>query len=311
VSDTPGGGPLLIIFSLKTTYINTLYYIYRDQTMSNNPLQKYFRQPKLFVSLPSKGVYYDAQSLNCDASNVPIFAMTGMDEIIMKTPDALFNGQATIKLIESCCPAITDANQVPSLDIDALLIAIRTATYGEKMTVGHTCQNCGSENDFEVNLTTVTDHYANLTFSNVVKIDEMMTVTLRPLSYKEITEQSIENFKLQKMLYQLSTADDTLDEGTKQHYIDDIYAKLAEVQSNLIISSIESIRLPDIVVDNKEFIKEWVTNTARESYTLVKDKLEENKNLWTMPKHDITCTECGTDDKIDIIMDQSSFFVKG
>jgi hypothetical protein len=279
--------------------------------MSNNPLQKYFRQPKLYVSLPSKGLYYDAQSLNCDASNVPIFAMTGMDEIIMKTPDALFNGQATIKLIESCCPAITDANQVPSLDIDALLIAIRTATYGEMMTVGHTCQNCGSENDFEVNLTTVTDHYANLTFSNVVKIDEMMTVTLRPLSYKEITEQSIENFKLQKMLYQLSTADDTLDEGTKQHYIDDIYAKLAEVQSNLIISSIESIRLPDIVVDNKEFIKEWVTNTARESYTLVKDKLEENKNLWTMPKHDITCTECGTDDKIDIIMDQSSFFVKG
>ena len=138
-----------------------------------------------------------------------------------------------------------------------------------------------------------------------------MTVTLRPLSYKEITEQSIENFKLQKMLYQLSTADDTLEEATKQQYIDDIYAKLADVQSNLIISSIESIRLPDIVVDNKEFIKEWVINTSRESYTLVKDKLEENKNVWTMPKHDVQCTECGTDDKIDIIMDQSSFFVKG
>lgn len=279
--------------------------------MSNNPLQKYFRQPKLFVSLPSKGLYYNAESLNCDASNVPIFAMTGMDEIIMKTPDALFNGQATVKLIESCCPVITDATQVPSLDIDTLLIAIRTATYGEKMTVGHVCKNCAAENDFEVDLATVTDHYANLTFSNVVKIDDIMTVTLRPLSYKEITEQSIENFKLQKMLYQLSTADDTLEEGAKQKYIDDIYAKLADVQSNLIISSIESIRLPDEVVDNKEFIKEWVENTNREYYTLIKNKLEENKNVWTMPKHDIKCTECGTDDKIDIIMDQSSFFVKG
>ena len=279
--------------------------------MSNNPLQKYFRQPKLFVSLPSKGLYYDAQSLNCDASNVPIFAMTGMDEIIMKTPDALFNGQATVKLIESCCPVITDATQVPSLDIDTLLIAIRTATYGEKMTVGHTCKNCAAENDFEVDLATVTDHYANLTFSNVVKVDDIMTVTLRPLSYKEITDQSIENFKLQKMLYQLSTADETLEEGTKQKYIDDIYAKLADVQSNLIISSIESVRLPDEVVTDKEFIKEWVENTNREHYTLIKNKLEENKNVWAMPKHDIKCTECGTDDKIDIIMDQSSFFVKG
>lgn len=279
--------------------------------MSNNPLQKYFRQPKLFVSLPSKGLYYPANAISGDASNVPIFAMTGMDEIIMKTPDALFNGQATVKLIESCCPSITDATQVPSLDIDTLLISIRTATYGEKMVVSHTCKNCSAESDFEIDLSTVTDHYANLTFSNVVKIDDIMTVTLRPLSYKEITEQSIENFKLQKMLYQLSTSDDTLEEGAKQKYIDDIYTKLAEIQSNLIISSIESIRLPDEVVDDTEFIKEWVINTAIENYTLIKDKLEENRNTWTMPKHDVKCTECSTDDKIDVSMDQSNFFVKG
>lgn len=279
--------------------------------MTNNPLQKYFRQPKLFISLPSKGLYYKPGAINGDATNIPIFAMTGMDEIIMKTPDALFNGEATVKLIESCCPVITDAKQVPSLDIDTLLISIRTATYGEKMTVSHTCKNCGAENDFEIDLSTVTDHYSNLTFSNVVKIDDEMTVTLRPLSYQEITDQSVENFKLQKMLYQLSTADETMAEETKQKYIEDIYIKLADVQANLIISSIESIRLPDIVVDDREFIKEWVVNTNRDHYVLIKNKLEENKNIWNMPRHDVKCTECSTEDKIEVVMDQSSFFVKG
>ena len=76
-----------------------------------NPLQKYFRQPKIFIKLPSKGLYYDREVLNGDHNNVPIFAMTGMDEIIYKTPDALYSGEATIKVIESCCPYITNAQK--------------------------------------------------------------------------------------------------------------------------------------------------------------------------------------------------------
>ena len=72
----------------------------------SNPLQQYFRQPKIFISLPSKGLYYGAGSFQGDYNSVPIMAMTGMDEILMKTPDALFNGEATFKVIESCCPFI-------------------------------------------------------------------------------------------------------------------------------------------------------------------------------------------------------------
>jgi len=105
-----------------------------------NPLQKFFRQPKVYVSLPSKGLYYEPGSLIGDYNNVPVFAMSGMDEIIMKTPDALFTGEATAKVIESCCPYIKNAKTMPSIDIDALLIAIRIATFGEKMTVTQTCQ---------------------------------------------------------------------------------------------------------------------------------------------------------------------------
>ena len=89
----------------------------------NNPLQKYFRQPKVFISLPSKGLFYPEGALQGDHNNAPIFGMTGMDEIIFKTPDALFNGEATVKVVESCCPYIKDAKDMPSIDVDALLVA--------------------------------------------------------------------------------------------------------------------------------------------------------------------------------------------
>jgi len=103
---------------------------------STNPLKNYFRQPKLFLSLPSKGKYYPEGSLEVSESGeYPVFSMTAKDELSLKTPDALINGQSTVDVIQSCIPSIKNAWKMPSLDLDAALIAIRIATYGEMMTV--------------------------------------------------------------------------------------------------------------------------------------------------------------------------------
>ena len=102
--------------------------------MNDNPLAKHFRQPKLYIQFPSKGNFYPDGSLEeTETGDYPIFAMTAKDELTIKTPDALLNGQATVSVIQSCVPNIKNAWHVPSIDVDAILIAIRIATYGEKM----------------------------------------------------------------------------------------------------------------------------------------------------------------------------------
>lgn len=273
--------------------------------MSTNPLQTYFRQPKLFVSLPSKGLYYKPGTLTGDYTSVPIFSMTGMDEIIMKTPDALFNGESTIRLIQSCCPYITNAKEVPSLDIDVLLIAIRMATYGENMSIKHVCKKCKAENEFDIALPEIIDHYSEKTFDNQLIAGDLV-INLKPLSYSEMTKFNLENFKLQQMLKQL---EGIVDENNKQQKFDEIYSMLANIQVDLFVDSIESIRTPTETVTNKQFILEWLTNSAKESYSLIKEKLSVNKDSWALPKYPIKCSECGTEDKIEISMDQSNFFV--
>lgn len=271
-----------------------------------NPLRQYFRQPKIFIGLPSKGLYYQPGSLEGDYSNMPVFAMTGMDEIIMKTPDALFSGEATVKLIESCCPYIKDAHQVPSLDVDALLIAIRIATFGEIMNVNTKCKNCEHENDYEVSLPNILDRISNHTFENTVQIDDLV-ITLKPLSYKEMIAFNLENFRLQKMLLQLSNDSGTEEE--RQATIDDIYAKLAKIQASLLVASIESIKTPDgVAVSEKEFITEWLTNSSSRVYNTIKTRLETNKTSWEIPAIDVKCNECGHTDQLRIELDQSSFF---
>lgn len=271
----------------------------------SNPLQKYFRQPKLFVSLPSKGMFYQQGILTGDANNVPIFGMTGMDEIIMKTPDALYSGESTVKLIQSCCPYIQDARKVPSLDVDALLVAIRIATYGETMPVTSACRNCGEENEFEIDLSATLDHYNSLTFDSTIEIDDLV-ITIKPLTYEEMSEVNIENFKLQKMLGQLN--DESIADETRQQYFNEIYEKLADIQARVLISSIESVKTPDAVVTDRHHISEWLLNTIKTNYKLIKDRLEENKNTWALPKHKVKCAECGHQDTIEVVLDQSSFF---
>lgn len=268
-----------------------------------NPLKKYYRQPKIFVSLPSKGLFYPPGTLQGDYNNVPVFGMTGMDEILFKTPDALFNGEASSKVIESCCPYIKNARHMPSLDVDTLLMAIRIATYGETMTIGHRCKNCGADNEFEVDLRGIVEYFSNLKYDASIPIGEI-TVNIKPLSYEEMTSFSVENFKLQRLLFQ--TADMT--EEQQQEHLNGIYEKLAELQVDLFMLSIASVATPDGIVEDKEMIREWLRNADRPIYNTIKEQLEKNKETWSIPKQSISCTECGTDDTIEITMDQANFF---
>lgn len=275
----------------------------------NNPLQKYFRQPKIFINLPSNGVFYPPDVLQGDFNNMPIFGMTGMDEIVMKTPDALFNGEATVKVIESCCPYIKNAKQMPSIDVDALLVAIRIATYGNEMDMHHVCPKCETENDLEIDLQKILDYLTSLTFDGKINIDDLV-ITIRPLKYDEITLFNMENYKLQKMLYQLSKAENAGDDEELMKLQDQIYKRISEMQIELFLLSIENIRLPDGLVEDQELISEWLKNSDREFFKRIKDKLETNKKQWDIPSQHVKCSNCGHESSIEMTLDQSSFFDK-
>ena len=90
---------------------------------SNNPLQKHFRQPAVYLRLPAGGRFWDSKALEMPESmEIPIYPMTIKDEITIKTPDALMNGQGVVDVIHSCCPSIKNAWATPSVDLDAIFI---------------------------------------------------------------------------------------------------------------------------------------------------------------------------------------------
>lgn len=256
-------------------------------------------------------MYYPEGALVGDHSNAPVFSMTGMDEILFKTPDALFNGESTTKVIESCCPYIKDGSSVPSIDIDAILIAIRISTYGETLDINNICENCGHENSYEVNLTTILDYFNSQQYDRVIDFDDLQIV-IRPLTYKEITEFNVENFKLQKMLFQLgkSSLDERNDDSESRSLQNEIYQKIAEIQVSLFIQSIESVNFEGNSVTDKALISEWLQNTEKDFFQKIKGKLEKNKEQWGIPKQHVMCENCSHETDIEITLDPSNFFGK-
>ena len=272
--------------------------------MAHNPLKKYFRQPKIYLTLPSQGIFCEAGTIAGDVSDMPVYGMTGMDELLMKTPDALLNGESTVKVIESCIPSIKNAWGISILDLDPLLIAIRIATYGNTLTVSHTCEKCEAVNDYEMELGNILAHFKNVSYDNKIVMKDL-TISVKPLNYKEWTEIQLKTFGIQRQVQQALQIQDP---DEQQSVITNLYSQLNEITKEALMLQIDSVQVPEATVNQKDFIVEWLHNTEQDVFDALKAQVEKNRNVWEMPKMSVQCSECGAENQVGVVMDQSSFF---
>ena len=274
--------------------------------MAINPLQQYFRQPKIYISLPSKGVYNPPGTLQGDITNLAVHGMTGMDEIIIKTPDALFSGEASVKVVESCCPSIKDPWSLTVLDTDLVFTAIRIATYGNNISVTHTCPKCSNVSDYELDLNSVVEHFNKCAYDNRLVLKDLV-IKIRPLTYKQQTENNLRIYELQKQVMQ---ANELEDKEEQQQIINELWKELAKIQLNVNIDSVDSVETPQTTVTERSYIAEWLTNCDKETVEAINNHIDKNRQQWMIPKFPVECSiaECKAPDTVQIELDTSTFF---
>jgi hypothetical protein len=273
--------------------------------MAINPLQKYFRQPKVYISLPSKGVYYSAGNLQGNIEQIPVYGMTGMDEIMARTPDALLSGESTIKIVESCCPTIKNAWEIVTIDLETILTAIRIATYGNLYGVETKCLQCGEEHAYDIDLNQFIDHYKNCTYENKVVLKDY-TINLRPITYKETSEFSIKNFEIQQKFKQVNQ----MPEGDEKKLISDqLFKDIVQLQKEIFSAGIESVEAGSQTVNERSYINEWLDNCEKSVFDHIKRQLNTINKEWTPPATKVKCTACGHEQEVSVTLDQSDFFV--
>jgi hypothetical protein len=245
-----------------------------QQKTTPNPLTGLMRQPKIFIRLPSNGQYWEDGSLEVSENGeYPVYSMTAKDELMLKVPDALMNGQAVVDVIQHCIPSIKNAWKTPNLDMDVILIAIRIATYGEKMNIP---VRAGGELDLEytLDLRMVIDSLQNqISWDPVVPVSDDLTLYIKPITYKVMTESALQTFETQKIIQLVN--DESIPEEQKIIAFKESFSKLNQLTIGIINQSVYSVESSQGSTSDQKHIQEFMSNADKKVFDTVKEHIDQ------------------------------------
>lgn len=275
---------------------------------SSNPLSKHFRQPAIYLELPSKGKYWVEDGLILPLNNeLPVYPLTAKDEITLRTPDALLNGNGVVDVIHSCVPNIKNAWSMPSIDVDAVLIAIRIASYGHLMDFDSTCPHCKHENTFELDLRDFLSSLKSPNFEDLFKTNEV-EIKFQPQPYFLVSKINVSTFTQNKLI----AAIDALEDGDlKNSKLSEHMNTLIDLNYDSLTNSTELIVCDGITVTDKSHIKEFYQNIDSKALSKVQSHLEQLIDNSSIKPKEATCQECQKLYQLNFVFDYSSFFAVG
>lgn len=276
--------------------------------MSTNPLIAAYKKPAVYVNLPSEGKWYEnTPKLSVDGE-LAIYPMSARDELITKTPDALFNGEATIALIKSCCPDILEPETMPVNDLLVILIAIRQASYGDEIDIDIRCPECTEMNQLAIDINRLLSTIKKNENPDVVELPNDFKVNVKPYTLTDRTRLQLQQVKQQRLLQSLQ--DEELSDEERQKQFGQTFVELAALTVELIANCIASVVAPDLeepITDNA-VIKEWLQSISKKDYDDIRDAVESLSENPIDNKFTATCQECSHTWQTNVELDMANFF---
>ena len=275
---------------------------------ATNPLSGHFRQPAIYLKLPSQGHYYPTNGIDLPVTgDIPVYPMTVRDELTLKTPDALMNGVGVVNVIKSCCPNIVDPWNMPAVDLDPVFIAIRLASYGKGMDITCTCPDCKSSNEYTVDLTVILDSLQKADYSSPVVINGL-TFRFRPQTYQDINQAGLITYEEQRLVDSI-VRNDELSQEEKTKQFNASFEKLRQMNVNSVTVSIDSIETEDgVIVTDRAQIAEFLDQSSRQIYNDIKEHIQNLVDTFKVKPLKIPCKDCDKEFENTLTFNQSNFF---
>ena len=274
--------------------------------IQNNPLKQYFRQPAIYIRLPSKGEFYPDGALDMPPNGeLPVYPMTAIDEITYRTPDALFNGSATVNVIQSCVPNILDPWSIPAIDIDTILVSIRIASYGHSLDVESICPACNETDEYGIDLRTAIDAMQAGDYQQIIKYRDL-EIYFRPMIYKNINENNQRQFEEQRTLQSIANIEATDQEKIK--ILNNAMQKIQKATVEALSQSIAAIKTPSALVTDSAFVVEFLQNCDRNLFNQIRDRIINEKLKSELQPIKLKCHSCNHEYSQQLTLDMASFF---
>jgi len=274
--------------------------------LPNNPLTQYFRQPAIYIRLPSQGKFYPPGTLAMPPNGeIPVLPMTSVDEITYRTPDALFNGAATVNVIKSCVPAIRDPWIMPTVDLNAVLVGIRIASYGHAMKISPTCPECKEIDDVSIDLRAVNDSITLGDYDVPLKIGDL-EFYLIPINYNTANRNNQIQLEQQQKINSVTNND--TDDATKMIQLREVMNSINETTIDTVAHCVGAIKTPTAMVIENEFIQDYLRNCESTIFNQLRDYVIKQREFSDIKPLKMTCSSCEHKYDQPFTLDLASFF---
>jgi hypothetical protein len=260
---------------------------------NNNPLKQYFRQIKLYIKLPSGISYYSDDAVEFTSTGeVGVMPMTGKDELLLKNPDALLNGEALIEIINSCVPAVKKATSLLTNDIDALITAIRFATYEDTLETELVCPSCGHQNLFKLDLQYSLDNMSYLEKDYVVNLNSGVSIFVKPYGFPELLKGLHAQFEQSKI--SRAIADENVNEDKRIKMFSAGFKEMVVITRDLLCNSVIKVvdEANSVNVTDPTFIREFLNNIEKADYDKISDLIKDINQIGIKKSFVANCDKC-------------------
>lgn len=274
----------------------------------SNLLTKYYRKPKAFISLPSKGKFYQLdESEQSMLEEVGVLPMTMLNQLSANNPESLVNGNTVEELIRDCSTITSvEPRKMFKCDIDALIMAIRMVSFEDAMNITMQCPKCNEEHTYGIDLAAmlseatyheelpykmsltensdITLYLTPTTLESALKVDQMLFQDAKEIDMirKSIPESNKETGKFEN------------EEELKSYItnIQDIHRRMTMSTIDLFATSIVEAETPEGSTYDHDEITHFVSNLNEKDYALLKEKIEDINKIGIPKKRAFTCASC-------------------
>lgn len=271
-----------------------------NQQLPSNPLLQNLRLPGETIRLPSRALTYTTDQVApevLESGELHVYPMTTYEEILMKSSDLLFTGQAIVQTFSRCIPQVYNPLELLAKDVDYLLVILRKITYGNEVEIKfqHDCNNA-KNHTYAVDVQQFVRkskelNPAEFNIMNTHTLKNGQTLHVRPFLLRDVISAS------QRAMSQPSIQDQT-----------DL-----EFVNNLSDTIIEGLA-PGIVdvdsITNPQHIKEWLSNITPPLIAEISQLVERVNKFGIEFEADHICKDCGEPLRLTIPLNPQSFFTQ-
>lgn len=287
-------------------------------------LKQYYRKPKAFIEIPSKGMMYDLDQDGSMLNEIGVMPMTTLNRLTTNNPESLINGHVNEELIKDCTTITSiEPKHMFKCDVDALIMGIRMVSVKDTLDISLSCPECKKENEYGINIRNMlgeTTFHEKLPYK--MSVGELtLNITPTTLESNIKTEQSFfqdaKNIDhIRKLMDELSRREelDETDNDDVMGYVREIYdiqRQMTVTTIKLYADSVISVDTPDGTVTDRNDIEEFVTELSDEDHQRLKNKVSEINKIGIPKKHTFTCNNCEHVYEGPVELNPTDFFGNG